>query len=183
MCVSLIPEEESTQVYSLHGLEQEAGELEQKQAMSPTAKCSTEVQMASEDEEEGTCVQEEAIPAQNSPQGIQVSEEKEKCGDTTEEFEIGSVDVQKMLTVMDDDCSYEEHMDEVAIKDQPTSITRFARQDEDLGNSLAALSLTHTDPRLSSSSKGQNGCVSRIFLSFSSSKQVNMELSSPPDLA
>ena len=127
----------------MHSLEEKASELEQKPALSPTAKGSAEAHMASEGEKEETGVQEEAMSAHNSPQGTRASEEKEKCGGNTAMFEDGSVDVQETLTVKDDDCTSEAHMDEVegegAMEDEPTAITRYSKQGEDLGNTVAWL--------------------------------------------
>ena len=172
---------------SLHSLEEKASELEPKPALSPTAKGSEEAHMASEDEEEETGVQEEATSAHNSAQDTRPLDEKEKCGGNSAEFEDRSVDVQETLTVKEDDCNSKDHMDEVegegAMEDEPTAITRYAKQGEDLTNKMAALSLTHADPSLSSSGKSQSTFHEKSSFPFNGSREVNLEQSSPPDLS
>ena len=80
--------------------------------------------MAREDEEEESGVQEEAMSAHSSPQDTQASEEK--CGGNSAEFEDGLLGVQETLSIKDDDCNFEQHVDDVegvgAMEDEPTAI-------------------------------------------------------------
>ena len=160
--------------FSLLGLEQKASELEHKQAMSPTAKCSAEAHQTSGDEEEGTGPQEETTSAGNSPQDAGNSpqdagmlEEKEKCEGSTDEVKDWSLHMQEMPAITEEDYNSKEQMDESegagttedqCSHEQPTTVTSFTKQDEDLENGLAALSLSDADPRLGSIGKCQTSC-------------------------